>query len=367
MGYGYPGGGDLGPSGTKVRNTQTDKSQYATYVIQAIVFAIAGDLSILLVALFMLAVGWIGLVAIVALALFIISAKFSRLVFWICAFFGWQMPETKRINLLRWAIVGSFIGAFFVFASGWWEWLIARDAMLTMILETIEPLFRPFTLSPLVVYLALIGVWFIAALRKFGIVTAIAIIGCLLTWTVVTIEYTVDFAVIWSRARYLAAMLLIPPPVAGVVLCYAMFKEMIAPNLNFILDTIQWSEFIQSGGLLGLVFPRFVQWRDKIGDRHVRVAVEDENGNDKRLDFLDAPEMHSFARAVLNGAAFNEATANSYLGYGRERWEKFRNEFFSRSWAAWKNEDHHQDGILLLSGGRSALRGTLPHPGADID
>ena len=364
MTYGYPpGGGDLGPSGTKVRNTQTDKSQYATYVIQAIIFAVAGDAFILLMALFMLAVGWIGLFIIVALLVLILSKRFARFVFRVCTFFHWQMPDTKRVNVLRWTIVASFIGAFFLFASGWWEWLIARDAMLTMILETITPLL----ILPIWVYLSLIGLWFFAALKKFGTVTFAAIIGCLLAWTAATIEYTVSFAVIWARARYLAAMLLIPPPVAGLILCYAMFKEMVAPNLNFILDTIQWGEFIQAGGLLGLIFPRYVQWRDKIGDRRVRVAVEDGNGNDKRLDFMDSPKMHDFARAILGGVEFSESTANSYLGYGRKRWEHFRDEFFSRSWAVWKNEDHHQDGIRLLSGGLAALKGALPHPGADVD
>lgn len=96
-------------------------------------------------------------------------------------------------------------------------------------------------------------------------------------------------------------------------------------------------------------------------ERMVRVAVETAPGHDTRFDFLDTPKMWSFARAVLNGAPFNEEAANEHLGYGRKKWLRFRDAFFERTWARWKNDEHHQDGILLLGEGRSALRGCLPH------
>jgi hypothetical protein len=358
----------MGPTGTKVRNTQTDKSQYTTYVIQACIFAVAGDIFVLLMTLFALAIGWPGLFVAAVLATVIVCKRLHRILAWLCRLFGWTMPEAERINVLRWALVISFTMAAFVFASGWWEWLIARHEMLTLIFETIKPLLKPFSLSPLIVYLSLIGLWFIAAIRKKGIITAAATVLVLLTWTISQINYTVNFAIIWARARYLTAGLLIPPAASGVVLCYAMFKEMIAPNLNFILDPISWDQFTQAGGLLGLIFPRYIEWKRQLEDRHVRVAVEDENGNDKRIDFLDTPKMHGFARAVLNGASFNEDTAHTWLGYGRKRWEKFRDKFLDaeREWAVWKNEENHNEGLLLLGDGRRALKGCLPHSDPDL-
>jgi len=355
------------PSGTKVRNTQTDKSQYTTYVIQALIFAIAGDAVILLMSLFVLAVGWIGLFVGAAIAVFVLSKKGARAIATVYTSLGNGYAEVNAVKRLRWGIVIATVGTFAFFAAGWWEWLIARDEMLLLILETITPLLNPFSLPPLYTYLSLIGLWFFAALKKKGIITFGGILGILITWTVTSIKYTVNFAIIWSRVRYVGATMLAPPAAAGIILCYAMFKEMVAPNLNFILDPIEWSQFVQSGGLIGLIFPRYVEWKRQLADRHVRVAVEDENGNDKRIDFLDTPEMHNFARAVLKGAEFTEDTAHHWLGYGRKRWEKFRNEFLSRGWAAWKNEDHHQDGILLLGGGRTALAGCLPHSEADVD
>lgn len=257
MGYGIRPGGLLGTPGTRVRNTQSDKSQYSTYVIQAIVFAIAGDAFILLIALFLLAIGWPALFVSAALAAFAMSNKAAKMIVSACVFFWQCAPTVNVINRLRWGIITSTVGASLLFASGWWEWLIARDEMLLLMLETITPLFLP-----LWIYLSLIGLWFFATLKRRGIVTATAIIGCLLAWIVSQVIYTVDFAIIWSRARYLLAVMSVPPAASGIVLCFAMLKEMIAPNLNFILEVIPWEQYKQAGGLLGLIFPRYIEWKE---------------------------------------------------------------------------------------------------------
>jgi len=352
--------GDFGPTGTKVRNVQTDKSQYRTYVIQAIVGSIGGDVVILLVALFMLAVGWPVLLAVLAGAVFLLSKKGARVAIWFMNLFMREKLTAADTVRLRKPLAYAVIIAVAFYTTGWWKWLVIRDQFLLLILETITPLFGPFTLPPLIAYISLIGLWFVGVLKKWGTATFVAIIGCLTAWTISQVNYTVDFELIWSRARYLGALLLVPPSCFGLVLVFAMIKEMIAPNLNFILDPMTWAEYSQAG-LLGLIFPKYIQWKDRMLDRRVRVAVEDGNGNDTRMDFLDTPKMHEFATAILNGAEFKEETAKQYLGYGRKRWEKFRDKFFDRGWATWRNEHHHQDGIDLLAAGRAALNGLLPH------
>lgn len=238
--------------GTRVTKTLDEKSEYRTYIIQAIIGAIACDFVLLNLIIIMLGIGWP--------ALFVISLLVT---YYGVLFIADRMNlTTQQAEKLAYAFAISICISDFFFIRGWWDWLICRELIWLFIIETITPL----RMSKYV-YFSLLGLWFFGALKAKGRITLTLIIAALFIWTIYGIQYTVDFLLLWSRLRYFGTVLLIPWPVFGLILAAVMIKEMIAPNLNFVLGTIDFKEYREIGGLIGLWFPKLLGTLNELKDR----------------------------------------------------------------------------------------------------
>ena len=71
--------------------------------------------------------------------------------------------------------------------------------------------------------------------------------------------------------------------------------------------------------------------------------------------FPNTLAMANFAEALAGGAPLNEASAR---GFGvKGEYENVRKVLMNNGWAAWKDPDHHQQGLKLIGDGATALRG----------
>lgn len=306
---GYGGGGFAKP-GTRVENVQTDTSQWKTYIIQATVLAIILDLALLAMVIILLFVGW-PVLAIASIPIAIFGASATKKVL---EYLSKCAVSYDGYTKLKIGFVVSIIASDVFFVTGWWDWLIAKDTMQLLVVETLTPVFSIHWL----IYILLIGLWFYAAIQKKGFITFVFILASLITWTVAMVNYTVNFAIIWSRMRYVSAMMLVPWVASSIVLAFAMVKELIAPNLNFILDTIPWADYKEAGGIVGLLFPKLVEWKEKLDSRVAfNISVNGRKNShgkptqQKRRTLFapasNADGLANFAIAILSGqASFSE-------------------------------------------------------------
>jgi len=302
-------GGGFSAPGTRVSKIQTEKGEYRTYIIQAAIAAVSCDIVLFGLIVILLSVGWpVLFIASLFIAYYGTLATIS-----IYEKFSGRVLAYQASMRLAWAFVFSIAFSDFFFISGWWEWIIAKEMILIFVIETFSPLNLPSW-----IYFSLTGLWFIGALKKWGKITLTLIVICLTIWTVSQIDYSnIDFSIIWSRIRYFSATLIVPWIMAGLILTISMIKEMVAPNMNFVLETIPWSDYKQAGGFLGLLFPKLIEWKEQIGNRvayNVSIQSKLENGHSvqqkRRTLFApakDAEGLANYAQAIFDGrATFSE-------------------------------------------------------------
>jgi hypothetical protein len=302
--------GSFTAPGTRVSKTQDSKSEWLTYTIQAMVGAVACDVILLGLIVILITVGW----PILFITSLFLAYYGTLAIIKLYENYTGNILSYQQSMKLAYAFVFSIAASDFFFIDGWWTWLIAKEMVMILVLETLSPLNLPAW-----VYFGLVALWFFGALKKWGKITLVFIVSCLTIWVWSQINYdSVDFDVIWSRLRYVMATLVIPWMLFGFILVISMTKEMIAPNLNFILETIPWSDYKQAGGIYGLLFPKLVEWKEQISNRvQYNIAVmgrKKSSGkptSQKRQHLLapasDSCGLAKYARAIFDGrATFSE-------------------------------------------------------------
>lgn len=114
--------------------------------------------------------------------------------------------------------------------------------------------------------------------------------------------------------------------------------------------------------------------------RTIRAEVTDEHG--QRRQFADLPDTYAFwqfSRAVaIDGQSFSEATAKacgilidveSWAEPDQMGFRQVRDLFIARGWAAWRNPEYRNQGVILRLAGKNILRqiADSPPPQEDID
>lgn len=87
------------------------------------------------------------------------------------------------------------------------------------------------------------------------------------------------------------------------------------------------------------------------------ISAEVKNGRTtQRAQFeCDPAVMSNFARLVLAGRGFSEATA-AKAGITQVEFNKIRDEFLTVGWATWKNPNWHRAGVILAEAGETWLK-----------
>ena len=299
-------GGGIG-TGTRITKRQDEKSELWIYVKQAVMGAVAVDVMVFFILLLLLAVGWPSL-ALLAVGLVWLIKIITRAAI---------QDVAARKRMFR-ALVISIVVSFLIFAPYWWDWLIGRSEILNVIGMAIAPLFLPYW-----AYVGLLVFWFVGALKKHGKLVAGFIIAMLLLYAVYAAGFgDVDWAPIAKRIRFVLPLFLLSPILFSGVLGVVMLKEMLLPNLDYTLAPIEYPEYVEAGGVLGLIVPKIKNlWPSKVP----RVRLEDmsNNGHTEQYYYLPNDEQaKEFYRSVLGGALFSYQTARMK----RERFNKIIKE-----------------------------------------
>lgn len=100
------------------------------------------------------------------------------------------------------------------------------------------------------------------------------------------------------------------------------------------------------------------RWADEekmmapVAERVIRVEVQ--NGEQQRIVFLpDVPGIDQFARAIVNGQPFNEATAIRFKLSGQ--WNEIRKQALDRGLVTWRDPDEHRQGMKVEKTGMAVL------------
>jgi hypothetical protein len=332
---GYFGG--FGAPGTRITKRQDEKSELWIYVKQAVMGAAAIDVMVFFILLLLLSVGWPSLALLAFGLVWIVRLVAKHAI----------QDVLARKRLVR-AIVISICISFLVFAPYWWDWLIGRGEMLKVIGMAIAPLFLPYW-----VYAGLLVFWFLAALKKHGKLTAAFICAMLLLYAVYAAGFgDVDFAPIAKRIRFVSPLFLLSPILFSGVLGVVMLKEMLLPNFDITLSAIPYKEYVEAGGIFGVLAPKIKNlWPTKL--ERIRLEMVSNGGHtEKYTDWPYDERSRMFYQAVDAGESFTYRTA----GMGRNRFNKLlRDPFLENDLAVWIDEQHPQQGIELTDYGKQVV------------
>lgn len=337
MANGFFGG--YGAPGTRITKRQDEKSELWIYVKQALMGAVAVDVMVFFILLLLLAVGWPSLALLAAGLVWIVKLVTHAAIQDIAA----------RKRMFR-ALVISIVVSFLVFAPYWWDWLIGRSDMLKLIGMAIAPLFLPYW-----VYAGLLVFWFFGALKKHGKLVAGFVVAMLLLYAVYAAGFgDIDWMPIARRIRFVSPLFLLSPILFSGVLGVVMLKEMLLPNFDITLAAISYKDYVEAGGLLGIITPKIkTLW----GDKQERIQLEMISNDGHTRQYSNWPgdeKAKAFYSAVDNGASFTYRTAKM----GAKRFDRLlRDPFlnYEPPLAEWKDKDAHEQGVVLTDWGLQTI------------
>ena len=330
------GGGGLGAPGTKIVKQQNEKSELWIYIKQAVFGAIAFDVMIGLVLALLLCIGWP--------ALFLVWAGASWLIALVCRYAVADILARRR--LIRAFAISLFV-SFAVFAPTWWQALTCRGVFLDLLRQVVKPLCLPYW-----AYGGLLVMWFIGALKGRGKLVAAFIGACLLLLVVYSAGFGgVDWQPMIVRLRYITPVFLLSPILFSGVLGVVMLKEMLLPNLDVTLTPFKWGEWVEAGGILGVLKPRI-----KVAPPIQRVRIEESANGGRTLYSYDLPNDEraiEFYRAVLGGALFSYQTAK----IRRERFNRaYKEPCLEHGYIVPEHPGNPRSAMALTDKGRAALK-----------
>ncbi len=141
-----------------------------------------------------------------------------------------------------------------------------------------------------------------------------------------------------------------------------MAKEMLFPSLEWTFDPVSLEE-LKEVGLIGLWMPGlFSKSQESEPEPEpepvVRAEHRDDTGNGVKERYARLPisnRARDFYRAVAKGAPFTLSTARQ-CKVGRRTFEnKIRKVFLERGWLRWKDEQHHDQGLVLTTAGAEMI------------
>ena len=333
------GGGGLGAPGTKIVKQQNEKSELWIYIKQAVFGAIAFDVMIGLVLALLLCIGWP--------ALFLVWAGASWLIALVCRYAVADILARRR--LIRAFAISLFV-SFAVFAPTWWQALTCRGVFLDLLRQVVKPLCLPYW-----AYGGLLVMWFIGALKGRGKLVAAFIGACLLLLVVYSAGFGgVDWQPMIVRLRYITPVFLLSPILFSGVLGVVMLKEMLLPNLDVTLTPFKYAEWVEAGGLFGVLIPKL---KRAVPMPRIRITESSRDGLQQRIcDLPNDEQCRAFYQSVLNGSPFSYQTAKM----NRVRFNSLiRDPFLERDLAVWKSPSSRQQGLELTEKGKRWLTGIL--------
>jgi len=352
------GGNELMPfgtqPGTRVAATLDITSQLTTYVLQAIVGAVAVDVALGLLMCSWFIVGWAAIGLVFGASGFLVTIVIFS--------FSKTRSDVVRFILGNLWLVGFIVGAIIGYR---WHTAITIGVRLIRV---------ELAILTVVSIVALILAW---ALPKGG--KAIVIILWLGIAAGVVMWNPKPWIAAWESLKWLVLPYLWPFAGFAVLLALVLAKEMMFPNLEWTLREISLEE-LREIGLFGLWLPHFLGGPKEpppvaervvqvVAERVVQVEITTENGK-KYATLPDTDEARNFYRAVKRGEPFSERTASKY-GVTRSVFNGvIREVFLNREWACWKDERHPKQGLDLLPEGwetieHIVLTGTTPNPPTD--
>ena len=284
------GGAIVSRPGTTVIKKQDEKSELWIYVKQAALGALAVEAALVFILIMLLCIGWPSLV----LAFAAIGWLTHKVI-------SWTVQNILARRRLFRAFIISYIAVFIVFGHSWWQFIIGRD-MLLPLLERIVNVF----LLPMWAYGLLLVAWFLAALKQRGKVTAAFLSFALLLYAGYMLPQ-VNWTPLLVRVRYITPVFLLSPILFSVVLGLVMLKEMLLPNFDITLVPLKFGEYVDAGGIFGILKPRI-----KRALPNPRIKIERLSNGGNTLEIYEIPggsRAIEFYQAVLNGATFNNKTA----------------------------------------------------------
>lgn len=328
----------IGAPGTRITKAQSEGSELWIYIKQATIGAVAFNVILALVLLTLLCIGWPSLVIVLAVAVGL-CYLLTKLALPAHPFYRRRVFRALSISM---AI------SFFIFAPSWWSTLLARDEILEIVWRVILPF-----ILPMWVYGTLLVFWLIAALKHRGKLIAAFIALALLLYGVYQMT-GINWTPLLIRLRYIMPMFLISPILFSAVLGIVMLKEMLIPNLDYTLAPLKYPEYVEAGGLLGIIAPKVKQlWADRV--ERIRLITASEDGKAQHYDdFLGGNAAKGFYRAVDNGESFTYRTAK--MGLPRFR-RVFLDPFLKRGYVIPKGKDEQYDtlGVELTDLGKQAI------------
>jgi hypothetical protein len=329
--------------GTRVAAKLDITSQLTTYILQALVGALALDLALALIMCSWFIVGWLAIPLVCVVLGFITTVITFRFIHVRGDFAKFVLGNLWGIGL----VLGVMIGL------RWHEIIMAGVDAVRMELGILAIS----SLVVLILLLVLPGGWkAVVSIVWIGIAVGVVLFSPK-AW---------EFA--WQSFKWLLLPYLWPPTGFAVGLSIVMAKEMLFPNMEWTLNPVSFEE-LREAGLFSLWMPKLLggpREPPPVAERVVTVENKSEHGR-KYATLPDTDQARAFYRAVKRGEPFAERTASKY-GVTRSVFNSaIRDVFLDRGWACWKDDRYPKQGVDLLPEGwenieHIVLTGTTPSP-----
>lgn len=347
-------GAQLGAAGTRVTKRLGPDDEVWAYVWQSIVGAVALDLVLTLSLMSYLIIGWGALSVFLSLVGFLVGMV-------VLVFGRVQGKWLRRLFGNLWA-VGALIPVIPLFENGAYLYPLGQRwyAMIQNGLSLIGAQLAVVGLLPWWAY-ALAGAILLAIWIKAKWKAAVAVAALAVVAGVVALSDGEEWLAAWHALKWLLVPYSWPVIGFALLLALVMAKEMLFPSLEWTFQPVSLEE-LKEVGLIGLwmpgLFSKSQETDDPTPEQTVRAAHRDDTGNGSKEKYGFLPSSNrarDFYKAIYRGRGFTLSTARE-VGVGRRTFEnKIRKVFLDRHWLKWRDDEHHDQGVVLTQAGNEMI------------